>query len=403
MHCLLARHFPPADVLFIWVRPPEAEMTSFLRPKQKVEVSFRNSQWILINALIKKHCCFQLKTSTYLSAYCLVEIFMIFCVCLFSRWSSWGALVSLNNPKSALEWSDTLDSPQVWVCGWKVCSLRWSGDLSWVYSCSTQWFPESTAALWGHHSCRMVLKCVTRAINTQWTCKWFLTLTPTAVVVRKNMMRICFCCYTEAALRLTDGTTLIPSCSDPVLLPELCFFVRSGCGISDNPQLKCMNLWKPWEPRRNLTLKNQNPSAVGNIWPFQHPPKMHGSIRYQDERPKCTHPCKGPWGPGRCDHSRWSSISSERSIRGHDRSSPRRRLRSRWPSPEAGRRPASLPAQTAGTHSWSHTPSSSWGKPAVRDGSGERAGCVTQPSQVYLKFHIKTLSNSRQSILYIHT
>lgn len=77
-----------------------------------------------------------------------------------------------------------------------------------------------------------------------------------------------------------------------------------------------------------------------------------------------THPCKGLWETGTCVRSRWSSISSELNILGHDRSSPRRQPQSRWLSLEVDSCPASPPTPTEGTHSWSHTPSASWGRPA---------------------------------------
>lgn len=73
-----------------------------------------------------------------------------------------------------------------------------------------------------------------------------------------------------------------------------------------------------------------------------------------------TYPCRGLWATGRCGHSHWSSISSEPGTLCHDHSPPRKQQRSRWLSLEGGRCPASPPAPTGGTRSWSHTPSACW-------------------------------------------
>lgn len=103
--CLSARHFPPGDTSFIWVKPQEAEITSSYRPsKFRTVLEF---QCVLIMVITKTHCCSQLKTGRYLSEYCLVDILHLHILPVAIS----GYCVCSKNLESTLVWLKPLDCP----------------------------------------------------------------------------------------------------------------------------------------------------------------------------------------------------------------------------------------------------------------------------------------------------
>lgn len=128
--CLLARHLPPGDTSFIWVKPQEAEIISSSRPsKFRTVLEF---QCVLITVITKAHCYSQLKTSRYLSEYCLVEIFLGYFVFAYSSCGSLRVLCLLQKSWkhiSLIETSGLSCGVNVWVnvvsCGGVTTCPEW--------------------------------------------------------------------------------------------------------------------------------------------------------------------------------------------------------------------------------------------------------------------------------------